>query len=111
MTRTTGRLNCEYSLLHACFFLFFLSRDSVFLVTIVYFAILSSLMQGPSANTIHRLFMHGGHTNHLADFSWNPNEPWLVASAAEDNLLQIWKVAEGIVSKDDGELPVDELDR
>lgn len=55
--------------------------------------------------------MHGGHTNHLADFSWNPNEPWLVASAAEDNLLQIWKVAEGIVSKDDGELPVDELDR
>lgn len=59
----------------------------------------------------HRLFMHGGHTNHLADFSWNPNEPWLVASAAEDNLLQVWKVAESIVGKDDGELPVDELDR
>lgn len=57
------------------------------------------------------LFMHGGHTNHLADFSWNPNEPWLVASAAEDNLLQIWKVAESIVGKDDGDLPVDELDR
>jgi histone-binding protein RBBP4 len=57
------------------------------------------------------LFMHGGHTNHLADFSWNPNEPWLVASAAEDNLLQIWKAADSIVSKDDGDLPVDELDR
>lgn len=55
--------------------------------------------------------MHGGHTNHLAEFSWNPNEPWLVASAAEDNLLQIWKVADSIVSKDDGELPIDELDR
>lgn len=62
------------------------------------------------ANT-SRLFMHGGHTNHLADFSWNPNEPWLVASAAEDNLLQIWKVAESIVGKDDGDLPVEELDR
>ena len=61
--------------------------------------------------TCDRLFMHGGHTNHLADFSWNPNEPWLVASAAEDNLLQIWKVAESIVGKDDGDLPVDELDR
>lgn len=60
---------------------------------------------------IFRLFMHGGHTNHLADFSWNPNEPWLVASAAEDNLLQIWKVADSIVGKDDGDLPVDELDR
>ncbi|OAA74061.1 chromatin assembly factor 1 subunit C [Cordyceps fumosorosea ARSEF 2679] len=57
------------------------------------------------------LFMHGGHTNHLADFSWNPNEPWMVASAAEDNLLQIWKVADTIVGKDDGELPVDEVDR
>lgn len=55
--------------------------------------------------------MHGGHTNHLADFSWNSNEPWLVASAAEDNLLQIWKVSDSIVSKDDGELPIDELDR
>ncbi|KAF4446071.1 hypothetical protein F53441_10252 [Fusarium austroafricanum] len=54
------------------------------------------------------LFMHGGHTNHLADFSWNPNEPWLVASAAEDNLLQIWKVAESIVGKDDGDLPDEE---
>ncbi|KAG5995425.1 Histone acetyltransferase type B subunit 2 [Claviceps spartinae] len=56
------------------------------------------------------LFMHGGHTNHLADFSWNPNEPWLVASAAEDNMLQIWKVADSIVGIDDADLPVDELD-
>lgn len=60
---------------------------------------------------LHSLFMHSGHTNHLADFSWNPNEPWLVASAAEDNLLQIWRVADTIVKKDDGELPVEELDR
>ncbi|EJT77190.1 histone acetyltransferase type B subunit 2 [Gaeumannomyces tritici R3-111a-1] len=55
------------------------------------------------------LFMHGGHTNHLADFSWNPNEPWMVCSAAEDNLLQVWKVADSIVRRDDGDLPVDEL--
>ncbi|PHH78103.1 hypothetical protein CDD80_7396 [Ophiocordyceps camponoti-rufipedis] len=56
------------------------------------------------------LFMHGGHTNHLADFSWNVNDPWLVASAAEDNLLQIWKVADSIVDRYDSEVPVDELD-
>lgn len=55
------------------------------------------------------LFMHGGHTNHLADFSWNLNDPWLVCSAAEDNLLQIWKVAEAIVSHDDIEMPMNEL--
>ncbi|KAI1259349.1 WD domain-containing protein [Xylariaceae sp. FL1019] len=57
------------------------------------------------------LFMHGGHTNHLADFSWNLNDPWLVASAAEDNMLQIWKVANSIVGKDEADLPLDELGR
>jgi len=56
------------------------------------------------------LFMHGGHTNHLADFSWNLNDPWVVCSAAEDNLLQIWRVAEAIVSQDDAEMPMNELD-
>lgn len=57
------------------------------------------------------LFMHGGHTNHLSDFAWNPNEPWLVCSAAEDNLLQIWRAADSIVGRNDTELPVDELNR
>jgi histone-binding protein RBBP4 len=55
------------------------------------------------------LFMHGGHTNHLADFSWNLNDPWVVCSAAEDNLLQIWKVAEAIVGQDDADMPMNEL--
>lgn len=58
-----------------------------------------------------RLFMHGGHTNHMADFSWNLNEPWVVCSAAEDNMIQIWKVAEAIVGKDIDEIPMDELER
>jgi histone-binding protein RBBP4 len=53
--------------------------------------------------------MHGGHTNHLADFSWNPNDPWLLCSAAEDNLLQIWKVAKSIVGTDEGPLDVAEV--
>lgn len=59
----------------------------------------------------YRLFMHGGHTNHMADFSWNLNEPWVVCSAAEDNMIQIWKVAEAIVGKDIDEIPMDELER
>lgn len=57
------------------------------------------------------LFMHGGHTNNVADFSWNLNEPWVVCSAAEDNLIQIWKVAESLVGKDLEDVPVDELER
>lgn len=55
--------------------------------------------------------MHGGHTNHLADFSWNLNEPWLVASAAEDNMLQVWKVADSIVGPDETEIGLEELGR
>jgi histone-binding protein RBBP4 len=54
--------------------------------------------------------MHGGHTNNVADFSWNRNEPWLVASAAEDNLLQVWKVADSIVGPDDADLAMVEID-
>lgn len=58
------------------------------------------------------LFMHGGHTNHLADFSWNPNDPWLVASAAEDNVLQIWKPADSIVGREtNADMPMEEMDR
>lgn len=57
------------------------------------------------------LFMHGGHTNHLADFSWNQNEPWVVCSAAEDNMIQIWKVSETIITKDLEDVPVEEVER
>eukprot|EP01124_Arcella_intermedia_P027308 TRINITY_DN5314_c0_g1_i2.p1 TRINITY_DN5314_c0_g1~~TRINITY_DN5314_c0_g1_i2.p1 ORF type:complete len:414 (-),score=82.82 TRINITY_DN5314_c0_g1_i2:63-1304(-) len=38
------------------------------------------------------LFIHGGHTATISDFSWNPNDNWVVASVAEDNILQIWQM-------------------
>lgn len=47
------------------------------------------------------LFIHGGHTNKVSDFSWNPNEPWVIASVAEDNILQLWATAEHIYEEDD----------
>ncbi|KAI9828424.1 MAG: Histone acetyltransferase type B subunit 2 [Thelocarpon impressellum] len=55
------------------------------------------------------MFMHGGHTNHLSDFSWNLNDPWVVCSAAEDNLIQVWKVANAIIGKDTEDVPTEEL--
>ncbi|KAI9827700.1 MAG: Histone acetyltransferase type B subunit 2 [Sarea resinae] len=57
------------------------------------------------------LFMHGGHTNRISDFSWNPNDPWTVCSAAEDNLIQVWKVANAIVGKDIEDIPTEELEQ
>jgi len=43
------------------------------------------------------VFIHGGHTDKIADFSWNPNDDWVVASVADDNVLQIWQMAQNIV--------------
>ncbi|KAI3438030.1 hypothetical protein D9Q98_000473 [Chlorella vulgaris] len=42
------------------------------------------------------LFIHGGHTAKISDFAWNDKDEWVVASVAEDNILQIWQTAEHI---------------
>lgn len=47
------------------------------------------------------LFIHGGHTSKISDFSWNQCEDWVVASVAEDNILQIWQMAENIYHDED----------
>ena len=57
------------------------------------------------------LFMHGGHTNRISDFSWNKNDPWVVCSAAEDNLIQIWRTADAIVGKDLEDISTEELEQ
>ena len=44
------------------------------------------------------LFIHGGHTANVSDVCWNPNDEWVVASVAEDNVLQIWQMSENIYS-------------
>ena len=50
------------------------------------------------------LFIHGGHTSKISDFSWNPNEnstQWFIASVAEDNVLQVWNMASNIYEPDE----------
>ena len=31
----------------------------------------------------------------ISDFTWNPNEPWVVCSVSEDNILQVWQMVSG----------------
>ncbi|KAI4115384.1 MAG: hypothetical protein LQ345_004003 [Seirophora villosa] len=57
------------------------------------------------------LFMHGGHTNRISDFSWNMSDPWVLCSAAEDNLMQVWKVANSLVGQDLDDVPMEELEQ
>jgi histone-binding protein RBBP4 len=42
------------------------------------------------------MFVHGGHTSQPSDFSWNGNDDFVIASVAEDNILQVWQVADCI---------------
>jgi len=55
------------------------------------------------------LFIHGGHTSKISDFCWNQNkgEEWMIVSTAEDNIIQVWQMAENIYEKND-EKPIDE---
>lgn len=48
------------------------------------------------------LFVHGGHTAKVSDLSWNPQEPWVLASVAEDNICQIWQMSSSIYEDDEG---------
>ena len=54
--------------------------------------------------------MHGGHTSRISDFSFNKNDPWVMASAAEDNLIMVWRVANSIVGKESDDVPAEELE-
>lgn len=53
------------------------------------------------------LFIHGGHTSKISDFAWNANDDWVVASVAEDNILQIWQMAENIYAEEGDAMDAD----
>lgn len=56
------------------------------------------------------LFIHGGHTAKISDFSWNPNEPWVVCSVSEDNIMQIWQMAENIYNDEEANAPSSDME-
>lgn len=37
-------------------------------------------------------FIHGGHTDKVADFSWSEVDDWVIASVGEDEVLQVWQM-------------------
>ena len=49
------------------------------------------------------LFIHGGHTAKVSDFSWSETEDWVLASVAEDNVVQVWMMDEAIYEADDND--------
>lgn len=56
------------------------------------------------------LFLHGGHTSKVSDISWNANDEWTLASVSEDNVLQVWNMAEEIYAEEDDPIQGDSSD-
>jgi len=56
------------------------------------------------------LFIHGGHTAKISDFSWNPNEAWVICSVSEDNIMQVWQMAENIYNDEEGEVNTNDVE-
>ena len=44
------------------------------------------------------LFLHAGHTGRVSDMCWDPNNAWVMASTAADNIVQFWEMEESIYS-------------
>ncbi|KAL3868843.1 hypothetical protein ACJMK2_041600 [Sinanodonta woodiana] len=49
------------------------------------------------------LFVHIGHSAKISDFSWNPNEPWVISSVAENKIMQVWQMSEHIYTDEEPE--------
>lgn len=32
----------------------------------------------------------------ISDFSWNPNDPWVICSVSEDNIMQVGDIDEDL---------------
>eukprot|EP01084_Bolivina_argentea_P296921 511454_1 len=47
------------------------------------------------------IFVHGGHTDKISDFSWNVNDPWCIVSVADNNIVQCWQVTDELVTFED----------
>ena len=71
---------------------------------------LLSLCQDAEDGPPELLFIHGGHTAKISDFSWNPNQPWVVCSVSEDNIMQVWQMAENIYNDEEPDTPANELE-
>ncbi|KAJ9639851.1 Histone acetyltransferase type B subunit 2 [Coniosporium tulheliwenetii] len=55
------------------------------------------------------LFMHGGFTNRICDFSWNKNNPWTMLASAEDNQIQVFRPARALVNVAKPRVPHNEV--
>ncbi|ETO18183.1 chromatin assembly factor 1 subunit-like protein [Reticulomyxa filosa] len=47
------------------------------------------------------MFVHAGHTDRVTDLSWNLNDPWVVTSVADNNIVQTWQMTDELLNFED----------
>ena len=48
------------------------------------------------------LFTHGGHTSRISDMDWNINDELMCVSVSDDNIVQVWEMANTFFYNDSG---------
>ncbi|ETO29717.1 retinoblastoma binding protein 7 [Reticulomyxa filosa] len=47
------------------------------------------------------MFVHAGHTDRVSDLSWNFNDPWVISSVADNNIVQTWQMTDELFNFED----------
>jgi len=47
------------------------------------------------------MFVHAGHTDRVTDLSWNLNDPWVITSIADNNIIQTWQMTDELFNFED----------
>jgi histone-binding protein RBBP4 len=55
------------------------------------------------------VFMHCGHTDKVNDIAWSYSQDWLMASVADNEVLQIWEVAKAVRDEYDEDADDEEI--
>ncbi|KAN0064497.1 Histone acetyltransferase type B subunit 2 [Thecaphora frezii] len=56
------------------------------------------------------IFVHGGHTSRPTDLAWSPHLEWSLTSAAEDNIVMVWRPSKSVVDVGDEEIAHEDLE-
>ncbi|EST08631.1 Histone-binding protein RBBP4, N-terminal [Kalmanozyma brasiliensis GHG001] len=56
------------------------------------------------------IFVHGGHTSRPTDLGWSPHMEWALTSAAEDNIVMVWRPSKAVIDTGNEEVSAEDLE-
>ena len=56
------------------------------------------------------IFVHGGHTSRPTDLGWSPHMEWALTSAAEDNIVMVWRPSKAVIDTGGEEVNLEDLE-